>query len=759
MRTLWLFLMIGWFLPLAALAVWAEPSCDPAVDPTVCNVSAPLNVSSTDQSKAGGLNIDGTFTVGGSLTVNGTNSIFASPAIFNGSLTAANSFVFSGSAGNFTLTPDSIEDADVSNNLTASQFIMGSASVTPAVDLNTTEVTGTLPASAITDLWVNTTSDTMTGTLTVQPTASNPSIISSGFSNQALVSLNPTGTSASSAGLSVSVSSPLANGIIVSPTGIGTTGSGILISSSAGRPGMLIDTTGTGYPIVITSRGSAVHGIDVVMQGSSATGVIASATQSGGTGVSGAGDSYGGYFTAGSGTGVVGLGVLNGVLGNSTSGAGVSGSSTSGNGGYFTSSSGTGVRVDATGSVYGVDIVGTSATTTGLHINNAGLGASITSNSMGVNITVPDYNIAVEANNGVIHSTGGFRGGQFYANEASGSSMYPDVEPNDLQYISFGTLATGRSLLYDGGSIWVGLYRTGSPSTQINRMSTMDGHQVYTNASVFPDAGVLTMVNDLVYAFYNDGNYVTYDRYDGTVGGAILSASINPTATMYDGQSIWLGTANRIYQWSDLRTNSITARAINLGNISDIVYADGFIWAADSSNDLVYKINPNNYARSSIAVGDNPVTLVYDGQYIWVANDAAIDSDDSLTRINTQDDSTNAVPISVLGADPTTLVFDGIHIWIGFNAYGVGYYNVATNSTGKYNTLDNASIYDMVFDGTYLWALKDDGVYQIPTGTGHGNDYISITDGILMYDRLGVVHCVYINGGNVTATTSLTSCQ
>src|SRR3989338_7918647 len=136
MRKLWLGLTLSWFIPLTTLALWAEPSCDPSDDPTLCNISAPLNVSSTDQSKSGGLTIGGALTVSGAstlgtLTVNCTSSTFNSLAIFNNSIDAVSSFNYSGAASQFIVTADSIDDSEVSNTLTASNYV-GSGSTSNA---------------------------------------------------------------------------------------------------------------------------------------------------------------------------------------------------------------------------------------------------------------------------------------------------------------------------------------------------------------------------------------------------------------------------------------------------------------------------------------------------------------------------------------------------------------------------------------------------------------------------------------------------
>lgn len=55
-----LIIVIGFiFLANGLILAWTSPTCDPnVVDPSTCNVPAPLNIGSTDQTKSGGLTVD-----------------------------------------------------------------------------------------------------------------------------------------------------------------------------------------------------------------------------------------------------------------------------------------------------------------------------------------------------------------------------------------------------------------------------------------------------------------------------------------------------------------------------------------------------------------------------------------------------------------------------------------------------------------------------------------------------------------------------
>ncbi|HHD92319.1 MAG TPA: hypothetical protein ENL06_01675, partial [Candidatus Portnoybacteria bacterium] len=68
---------------------WNTPSCDPTyIDPSTCNVDTPLNVGTTTQTKAGGLNISGNVGIGttpGSYKLNVNGNMYATAYYGDGS--------------------------------------------------------------------------------------------------------------------------------------------------------------------------------------------------------------------------------------------------------------------------------------------------------------------------------------------------------------------------------------------------------------------------------------------------------------------------------------------------------------------------------------------------------------------------------------------------------------------------------------------------------------------------------------------------
>lgn len=55
------------------------------------------------------------------------------------------------------------------------------------------------------------------------------------------------------------------------------------------------------------------------------------------------------------------------------------------------------------------------------------------------------------------------------------------------------------------------------------------------------------------------------------------------------------------------------------------------IWVALYDQDIVVAIDPNTFSvRQSLVVGNNPDALLFDGEYVWVANRTG----NSVQRIN-----------------------------------------------------------------------------------------------------------------------------
>lgn len=249
-----IFMLIG-LIPLAK-AAWVDPGCDPAVSgPGCASISAPLNVSSTNQTKTGGI------TAGGLTSTNGLNV-----------------------TGSVVLPPNSVLDAAVQDNVTANRYVLktgdtvsGNLTVNGTTTCNNLTANGTLilPNNSVTDAmvtdsitankYVARTGDTMTGSLQINSA-------SSGLISNSTTGYGVYGTSTDGYGLfatsgnnnavyaysnnSVGINgfSYTNYGIYGATIGVGYAGVGGL--SSAG-PGVYGTTGGSSYYGVMGCSGSA----------------------------------------------------------------------------------------------------------------------------------------------------------------------------------------------------------------------------------------------------------------------------------------------------------------------------------------------------------------------------------------------------------------------------------------------------------------------------------------------------------------------
>lgn len=879
-QLLFIFSLLSLPFVVNAATTWSEPSCDPSVDPTVCNISAPINVSATTQTKAGGLaitgalstgssltvagattlnttlgvagavtiaaagslNVNGPSTLGNTVTVNGTGMTVNAPLVINNSIniSALAKFTYTGTRANFSLPNTAgnevIVDNEVSDTLTASIY-KGTGSTTNAIDLATAEVSGILPAASVTDIWVNTSGgDTIAPTtpvtaLSITPFNTNTGINISGGTGSPLINLVQTGSTGTGVDITLG-DGTTKNAENITMNGTATGHALAIISnsaSSAAYPLEVDSKTTVTRSIYSTNVAATGYGVYSTASGGGSVGVLGASTGPGGTGVSGI--ATGG---AGNNVGVSGDGTTIGVQGNTnTAGAkGVYGTALDGYGGYFTAKGGgdtalyanlssgattvgsvaiQGVGKNGYGGYFTTDGVGSTAlyannssasatgqvakfestgnATGGIVVSTKGIGLAITTNTTtanapgitisasggqkGITISASSTGIdvdttvglGIEANDTNIHTTGAYRGGQFFPNENGGNGVLPNVKPNYNKTVNLSGTYTTVGLMYDGSQLWT--TRNNPPGNGIvENINTANGQElavnltgILSNTKPLYAPGFPTSSYDDIWVFSKTTNaYFYVNRLDGTSGSGTTPATATtgyPQVAAFDGKSVWFGTTKAILEYS--YTGALSTRVSGTGLIYDMIYADGYIWAIDSTYDLLHKIDISTYSDTTISVGSLPVSLVYDGQSVWVASL----NDSALTRIDPITDATTTFYITTIGTGPHDLVFDGANIWFGLESAGVGYFNLASETVGKQDSLAGASIDSIVFDGTSIWATdtSTSTILRVATGTGFGNGDATIKEGIMMYNTAGSVRCLSINGITVSASATLTNCQ
>jgi hypothetical protein len=329
-------------------------------------------------------------------------------------------------------------------------------------------------------------------------------------------------------------------------------------------------------------------------------------------------------------------------------------------------------------------------------------------------------------------------------------------------------------MLFDGSDVWVGggnhpsvfgsaaVQRINAYSAQMSAWytPTISGFGVWT-------PGAVVYAADKVYAFSADSSfsseYIIMDQYDDGSSAAYdtLTATIDVRSGIYDGQRIWLGTSSGIYTLALTGFGGLTARQTGLGEIVDILYIDGYIWALDADNGLLYKVDPSTGSTvQSINAGASPVDMEYDGGVIWVSTQDAL-----LTRITvgkSGGEVTDTIDLSATLTSGGPLTFDGVRLWVIDNdAEELYSYNIAQEELSTDPVaLSGSDFNDIIFDGSYVWVSDGTYVDKIAVGARQGYSLPAYSHGIILYGDDDLYHCIYFDSsGTLQDGTGLTNCR
>jgi YVTN family beta-propeller protein len=98
--------------------------------------------------------------------------------------------------------------------------------------------------------------------------------------------------------------------------------------------------------------------------------------------------------------------------------------------------------------------------------------------------------------------------------------------------------------------------------------------------------------------------------------------------------------------------------AVMVGSPAGLAYGDGAVWATDSAEGTLSRINPATHAVQTIPVGTDPAAVTVTGQDVWVANSG----DATVSQINT---TTNAVVQTIaVGNLPVAIASGPSGVWV-----------------------------------------------------------------------------------------------
>lgn len=167
-------------------------------------------------------------------------------------------------------------------------------------------------------------------------------------------------------------------------------------------------------------------------------------------------------------------------------------------------------------------------------------------------------------------------------------------------------------------------------------------------------------------------------------------------------------------------------------NPNSIHFYGGYIWTANYFGNSVSKIDPDtNTVVATIAIGDRPIGIEFDGTHLWVLDDGL---PSSLSKI---DISTNTIVATVgAGYVPNNgpMLFADSYLWL-FRYWNDDMYKInpvtALNEATIGLGADVSRCENLVFDETYIWAANDKSpgaIYKINPDTNAVIATIAVAD-------------------------------
>ncbi len=155
-------------------------------------------------------------------------------------------------------------------------------------------------------------------------------------------------------------------------------------------------------------------------------------------------------------------------------------------------------------------------------------------------------------------------------------------------------------------------------------------------------------------------------------------------------------------------------------NLRDFIFDyrdtnDPFIWATYSGSGAImrHRINAPYDGTIYLPKGANSSGMVFDGTYVWTANDGS----NTVSKFRIEDGT--KVGDYIAGWFPLQMIFDGQYIWTinddndGQNQWDLTQVRASDGiKVGEYNTVEfnfrNYTRLDMAYDGQYIWITDAD---------------------------------------------------
>ncbi len=198
---------------------------------------------------------------------------------------------------------------------------------------------------------------------------------------------------------------------------------------------------------------------------------------------------------------------------------------------------------------------------------------------------------------------------------------------------------------------------------------------------------------------------LSYDVYTLPVGN---SAASTVTSVIFDGKYIWATVQNPnggVVQKLDSSGAILSTTPVGAAPI-ELAYDGANIWVTDyTSSDVTIVTRGGNPVKTIPLPGANPEGILFDGKYIWVANNGV--GANSVSKFDVV--SQTLIATYPVGLNPDGVAFDGVSIWVT-NSYNNDVWKINRDS-GTYVDGYGTGIYPLsiIYDGANMWIGNGNG--------------------------------------------------
>jgi DNA-binding beta-propeller fold protein YncE len=210
------------------------------------------------------------------------------------------------------------------------------------------------------------------------------------------------------------------------------------------------------------------------------------------------------------------------------------------------------------------------------------------------------------------------------------------------------------------------------------------------------------------------------------------STASTVSGVLFDGKFIWSTVQNP--NGGVLVKIGLSGEILSTTNVGaapiEMAFDGANIWVTDYTSSDVTIVNSDGLVLKTIPLPSaNPEGIIFDGEYIWVANNGV--GANSVTKFNAV--SQTLLATYPVGLNPDGLAFDGNFIWVT-NSYNNNVWKI-NRETGEYINGYTTGIYPLsiIYDGTNMWVGNGNcGSPGVPVPGVGGLTKIRAADGVTL---------------------------